>query len=55
MCVEVNSDRLFSGDNGGLVKVWDMRSEELVKDLVGHTGPVLCLKSDNWHLASGQL
>lgn len=44
---------LATGTSDGVVRLWDLRSGEVVRSLVGHTGPVTCLQFDERHLATG--
>jgi len=43
----------LSGD--GAVRMWDMRTGQAHRTLVGHTGPVTCLQFDEIHVVSGSL
>ncbi|GMF02715.1 unnamed protein product [Ambrosiozyma monospora] len=44
---------LASGTSDGMVRLWDLRSGEVIRKLVGHTGPVTCLQFDDRNLTSG--
>ncbi|CDK25203.1 unnamed protein product [Kuraishia capsulata CBS 1993] len=44
---------LATGTADGLVRLWDLRSGEIIRQLVGHTGPVTALQFDNKNLATG--
>ncbi|TNY22885.1 WD40-repeat-containing domain protein [Rhodotorula diobovata] len=46
---------LASGTRDGCVRMWDMRTGQAHRTLVGHTGPVTCLQFDEYHLVSGSL
>ncbi|GAA6012326.1 hypothetical protein JCM10207_002805 [Rhodosporidiobolus poonsookiae] len=46
---------LASGTKDGCVRMWDMRTGQAHRTLVGHTGPVTCLQFDEYHLISGSL
>lgn len=46
---------LATGTSDGVVRLWDLRSGEVVRSLVGHTGPVTCLQFDDRHLATGSM
>ncbi|KAM0790548.1 hypothetical protein ACM66B_004417 [Microbotryomycetes sp. NB124-2] len=46
---------LASGTADGCVRMWDMRTGQAHRTLVGHTGPVTCLQFDEMHLVSGSL
>ncbi|AOA62659.1 Mitochondrial fission protein [Komagataella phaffii CBS 7435] len=44
---------LATGTADGLVRLWDLRSGEVIRQLSGHTGPVTCLQFDDKHLITG--
>jgi division protein 1 len=46
---------LATGTSDGTVRLWDLRSGEVVRTLIGHTGPVTTLQFDDKHLATGSL
>ncbi|GAA5840079.1 hypothetical protein JCM11251_000597 [Rhodosporidiobolus azoricus] len=46
---------LASGTKDGCVRMWDMRTGQAHRTLVGHTGPVTTLQFDEYHLISGSL
>lgn len=46
---------LATGSSDGIVRLWDLRSGEVVRTLVGHTGPVTSLQFDDKHLTTGSL
>ncbi|KDE02561.1 hypothetical protein MVLG_06896 [Microbotryum lychnidis-dioicae p1A1 Lamole] len=46
---------LASGTADGCVRMWDMRTGQSHRTLVGHTGPVTCVQFDEHHLVSGSL
>ncbi|GAA6043873.1 hypothetical protein JCM8097_001205 [Rhodosporidiobolus ruineniae] len=46
---------LASGTKDGCVRMWDMRTGQAHRTLVGHTAPVTCLQFDEYHLISGSL
>ncbi|ODQ66321.1 WD40 repeat-like protein [Nadsonia fulvescens var. elongata DSM 6958] len=46
---------LATGTADGMVRLWDLRSGQVHRQLVGHTGPVTCLQFDDYHLATGSL
>ncbi|TFK57514.1 WD40 repeat-like protein [Heliocybe sulcata] len=46
---------LVSGSGDGAVRMWDMRTGQPHRTLLGHTGPVTCLQFDELHIASGSL
>lgn len=46
---------LACGTADGLVRLWDLRSGQVHRSLVGHTGPVTALQFDDVHLVTGSL
>jgi division protein 1 len=38
-----------------MVRLWDLRSGQVHRSLVGHTGPVTCLQFDDVHLVTGSM
>ena len=46
---------LACGTADGMVRLWDLRSGQVHRSLVGHTGPVTCLQFDDAHLVTGSL
>ncbi|KAI9670462.1 MAG: Mitochondrial fission protein [Trizodia sp. TS-e1964] len=46
---------LACGTADGVVRLWDLRSGQVHRSLVGHTGPVTCLQFDDVHLVTGSL
>jgi division protein 1 len=46
---------LACGTADGMVRLWDLRSGQVHRSLVGHTGPVTCLQFDDIHLVTGSL
>ncbi|EEB87341.1 hypothetical protein MPER_15339, partial [Moniliophthora perniciosa FA553] len=46
---------LVSGSGDGAVRMWDMRTGQAHRTLMGHTAPVTCLQFDEIHVASGSL
>ncbi|GAA5941621.1 WD40 repeat domain-containing protein [Sporobolomyces koalae] len=46
---------LASGTRDGCVRMWDMRTGQAHRTLVGHTGPVTSVQFDEYHLVSGSL
>lgn len=46
---------LACGTADGLVRLWDLRSGQVHRSLVGHTGPVTCLQFDDMHMVTGSL
>jgi mitochondrial division protein 1 len=46
---------LACGTADGMVRLWDLRSGQVHRSLVGHTGPVTSLQFDDVHLVTGSL
>ncbi|KAH9923003.1 WD40-repeat-containing domain protein [Amylocystis lapponica] len=46
---------LVSGSGDGAVRMWDMRTGQPHRTLLGHTAPVTCLQFDELHVVSGSL
>ena len=46
---------LACGTADGMVRLWDLRSGQVHRSLIGHTGPVTCLQFDDVHLVTGSL
>ncbi|KAF2459160.1 WD40-repeat-containing domain protein [Lineolata rhizophorae] len=46
---------LACGTADGMVRLWDLRSGQVHRSLVGHTGPVSALQFDDVHLVTGSL
>lgn len=46
---------LACGTADGMVRLWDLRSGQVHRSLVGHTGPVTCLQFDDVHIVTGSL
>lgn len=44
---------LACGTADGMVRLWDLRSGQVHRSLVGHTGPITCLQFDDVHLVTG--
>ncbi|KAF9100125.1 Mitochondrial fission protein [Mortierella sp. AD031] len=44
---------LCSGTIDGAIRMWDLRSGQAHRTLVGHTGPVTSLQFDDYHVVSG--
>lgn len=44
---------LACGTADGMVRLWDLRSGQVHRSLVGHTGPVTSLQFDDTHLVTG--
>lgn len=46
---------LVSGSGDGAVRMWDMRTGQAHRTLLGHTGPITCVQFDEIHILSGSL
>lgn len=46
---------LACGTADGMVRLWDLRSGQVHRSLVGHTGPVTCLQFDDVHMVTGSV
>ncbi|KAF8665083.1 hypothetical protein AX16_000551 [Volvariella volvacea WC 439] len=46
---------LVSGSGDGAIRMWDMRTGQAHRTLLGHTGPVTCLQFDELNIVSGSL
>ncbi|KAK6352797.1 Mitochondrial fission protein [Orbilia brochopaga] len=46
---------LACGTADGLVRLWDLRSGQVHRSLVGHTGPVTALQFDDTYLVTGSM
>ncbi|KAE9409374.1 WD40 repeat-like protein [Gymnopus androsaceus JB14] len=46
---------LVSGSGDGAVRMWDMRTGQAHRTLLGHSAPITCLQFDEIHIASGSL
>ncbi|KAA6407610.1 MAG: mitochondrial division 1 [Lasallia pustulata] len=46
---------LACGTADGMVRLWDLRSGQVHRSLVGHTGPVTSLQFDDVHLITGSI
>ncbi|KAI7821538.1 WD40-repeat-containing domain protein [Gamsiella multidivaricata] len=46
---------LCSGTIDGALRMWDLRSGQSHRTLVGHTGPVTSLQFDEYHVVSGSM
>lgn len=44
---------LACGTADGMIRMWDLRSGQVHRSLVGHTGPVTSLQFDDVHLVTG--
>ncbi|KAI3623431.1 MDV1 [Malassezia furfur] len=46
---------LASGSGDGCVRLWDLRTGQAHRTLLGHTAPISCVQFDETHLVSGSL
>ncbi|KAG0365880.1 Mitochondrial fission protein [Mortierella sp. AD032] len=46
---------LCSGTIDGAIRMWDLRSGQAHRTLVGHTGPLTSLQFDDYHVVSGSM
>lgn len=53
--LQVFDAALACGTADGMVRLWDLRSGQVHRSLVGHTAPVTCLQFDDVHLITGSL
>lgn len=53
--LQVFETALACGTADGMVRLWDLRSGQVHRSLVGHTGAVTCLQFDDVHLVTGSL
>lgn len=51
--LQVFDAALACGTADGMVRLWDLRSGQVHRSLVGHTGAVTCLQFDDVHLVTG--
>ncbi|RYC54281.1 hypothetical protein CHU98_g11925, partial [Xylaria longipes] len=51
--LQVFESALACGTADGMVRLWDLRSGQVHRSLVGHTGPVTCLQFDDVHIVTG--
>jgi len=53
--LQVFDAALACGTADGMVRLWDLRSGQVHRSLVGHTGPVTCLQFNETHLVTGSM
>jgi len=53
--VQVFDAALACGTADGMVRLWDLRSGQVHRSLVGHTGPVTALQFDDVHLVTASM
>ncbi|CAG8473752.1 9841_t:CDS:10, partial [Cetraspora pellucida] len=46
---------LASGTEDGVIRMWDLRTGQAHRTLLGHTGPITCLQFDDLHVVSGSV
>ncbi|CAG8678463.1 6334_t:CDS:2, partial [Dentiscutata heterogama] len=46
---------LASGTEDGVIRMWDLRTGQAHRTLLGHTGPITCLQFDDLHVVSGSI
>ncbi|CAG8737921.1 18068_t:CDS:2, partial [Acaulospora morrowiae] len=46
---------LASGTEDGAIRMWDLRTGQAHRTLLGHTGPITCLQFDDLHIVSGSI
>lgn len=51
--IAISTKLIVSGCNGGKVNVWHKDNGQLIKKLNGHTGPIMSIKFDRWHIVTG--
>lgn len=52
-CLQFDEDKIISGSRDRSIKIWDMRTGECRRSLVGHSASVLCLQYDDRYIISG--
>ena len=53
--LQVFDAALACGTADGMVRLWDLRSGQVHRSLVGHTGPISALQFDDVHLVTASL
>lgn len=53
--LQVFESALACGTADGMVRLWDLRSGQVHRSLVGHTGAITCLQFDDVHLVTGSM
>lgn len=53
--LQVFDAALACGTADGMVRLWDLRSGQVHRSLVGHTGPVTALQFDDVHIVTGSV
>ena len=52
-CLQYDDDKIVSGLRDNTIKIWDKKTLDLRKTLIGHQGSVLCLQYDDKIIVSG--
>lgn len=52
-CIQFDENKVISGSRDRSIKIWDMRTGECRRTLMGHTASVLCLQYDDRFIISG--
>lgn len=52
-CIQFDDNKIISGSRDHTIKVWDMRTGECRRTLLGHSASVLCLQYDDRYIISG--
>jgi F-box/WD-40 domain protein MET30 len=55
MCLQFDDQILVTGSYDATVKVWDIKTGEVIRTLTGHTGGIRCLQFDDSKLITGSL
>ncbi|GCC27287.1 hypothetical protein chiPu_0005711 [Chiloscyllium punctatum] len=53
LSVAINATYVMSGNEKGVIHVWNIKPPSLVKVLTGHINSITCMSFDQWHLISG--
>ncbi|XP_060700228.1 F-box and WD repeat domain containing protein 10B isoform X1 [Hemiscyllium ocellatum] len=53
LSVGINATYVVSGNEKGVIHVWNIKPPSLVKVLTGHINSITCMSFDQWHLISG--
>lgn len=52
-CLQYDWEKIVTGSRDNAIKIWDIKSHELLRELRGHEGSVLCLQFDDTRIISG--
>ncbi|KAH7392453.1 sulfur metabolite repression control protein-like protein SconB [Phaeosphaeria sp. MPI-PUGE-AT-0046c] len=55
MCLQFDDQVLITGSYDATVKIWDIKTGELIRTLTGHTQGIRCLQFDDSKLITGSL